>query len=285
MDEGRRRGAPRGRLSAPASKARKQGAHPVREHLHQQRQPAELSLRHGRRGVVQLGVEVVRERLADAPHEIAHQAGAADLGQRPGERVADDDIDAGGLASSLARERGEPVVDAARGARAAAPVSAAAFDDLAELGGELPQRTLAGEARRYGPILASSRPTILSPTGGPSKVRPGMQRATASTSDMSAHTAARGCGSTKLWAMRVSPPASSSGLTLTWIGARVPRAPDSAGGGVGVMAVVEEVEDTGVETVDATGPGAGPSQERAEAAAAVAAPVPSPHSSVGRGLG
>ncbi len=48
-------------------------------------------------GSRRLGIEVLRERLADAAHEIAHQAGAADLRQRASQRVADDDIDAGCL--------------------------------------------------------------------------------------------------------------------------------------------------------------------------------------------
>jgi hypothetical protein len=74
-----------GASAAPAGKAGKKGAHSVGENLHKQRQSAELRPRHVRGRAIQLGIEVLRERLSDAAHEIAHQAGAADLGQRAGE--------------------------------------------------------------------------------------------------------------------------------------------------------------------------------------------------------
>jgi hypothetical protein len=59
---------------------------------------------------------------------------------------------------------------------------------------------------RIGPIFASSRPEDLVADGRAVEHGAGMQRATASTSDISSHTAARGCGSTKLCVSRVSPP-------------------------------------------------------------------------------
>ena len=65
-------------------------------------------LRHDRGRIVQPGVEVLRKCLADAAHEVPHQTGATDLGQRAGERVADDDIDAGRFSAGVIGERGQP---------------------------------------------------------------------------------------------------------------------------------------------------------------------------------
>ena len=50
------------------------------------RPPISVSRQCGCR-IAQLGIEVLGERLADAAHEVAHQAAAADLGEGAGQRI------------------------------------------------------------------------------------------------------------------------------------------------------------------------------------------------------
>src|SRR5262245_41450257 len=140
----------------------------VGDRLHEEGKAADLRPRQRRLRVAQLGIEVLRERLADTAHEVAHQAAAADLGERAGQRIADDDIDAGGVPAGLLGDRGQAVVDAARSARAAPAVAAAALHDLAEFGRNLPDRALAGEAGGDGADLrfeAAGDPVALRRTG------------------------------------------------------------------------------------------------------------------------
>ena len=92
-----------------------------------------------------------------------------------------------------------------------------------------------------------------------------MQRATASTSDMSCHTAARGCCEHEALRHRVSPPASSGCPTVTRIGARVPRAPERCGHGRAAHGAGGMARRRPPLLRSTRGPGAGPSQVAAAA--------------------
>src|SRR6059036_891133 len=88
-----------GSSAAPAKKSRKQGAETIANHLEEDRDTAEPCCGYPPTGLGQLGIDILRKGLADAAHEVADHAGAADLRQRPGQHVADRDLDARRLAA------------------------------------------------------------------------------------------------------------------------------------------------------------------------------------------
>src|SRR5215470_5098843 len=137
--------------SARVPQAGQECARLIGKRLQQERQAAELGLRQCRAGVAELSVKVLRQRLADAAHEVPDQAGASELRQGAGEGIADDDLDPRALAAGLVGYGAEPVVDTARCPRAAARVTAAARDHLAKVSGKLAQRALARKARSDWP--------------------------------------------------------------------------------------------------------------------------------------
>src|SRR5262249_17852842 len=118
-----------------------------------------------------------------------------------------------------------------------------------------------------GPSLISMRPEILpSGCGGPSSWAPGMQRATASGSDISAQTASRGCSRMKIWARLVVPSRSSMAPVETRGGAglggegplgRVAEGVPAPLGLTLLVACPAEMVSEGLTL--APGPGAGPS--------------------------
>ena len=125
-------------------------------------------------GSLQLGVEVLREGLARiAAYQIAHHAGAADLGEQA--PVSTWLIATFTRVASIrlgARDLLEAVVDAAWDAQASLlRYAATPIDDLAVLGSDLAQRAFAGtEARRdRADLPPPRRPFTLSPSGGPSE--------------------------------------------------------------------------------------------------------------------
>src|SRR6185436_5269378 len=84
-----------------------------------------------------------------AAHEIAHEAAASDLRQGTCEGIADHDIDPRDWRSGPSRIGGrQPIIDTARGARAAPAIAAMALDDLAVLCRHRLDRAPPGEACR-----------------------------------------------------------------------------------------------------------------------------------------